>query len=211
MTYHHPYRSGSRAAPAEDQFRGRGPYAAPGSAAVDVVPAGAGARGAEQGAAPELRIGGGGTVMGVGWMSRVRVEAQVSQSICPTWYLSVVTTVAPWFPLKIAALLRGAPRCEVILHVSVSDAVLLSLLFRSLSAGARAEPPEATEPPPEPRRSVVEVVANGISLRLLHASAGRGEVRMEDVDMGYGMDMVVQICSDGVDDLKHLRWKGLMI
>jgi len=68
---------------------------------------------------------------------------------------------------------------ELIFHVSSSDAVLLSLLLGSLgSASGRAA---EEEPPEAPRRTTLDVVAAGVSLRLLHASAkrevgrGRGE------------------------------------
>jgi hypothetical protein len=61
---------------------------------------------------------------------------------------------------------------ELIFHVSSSDAVLLSLLLGSLgSASGRAA---EEEPPPEaPRRTTLDLVAAGVSLRLLHASANR--------------------------------------
>lgn len=61
---------------------------------------------------------------------------------------------------------------ELIFHVSSSDAVLLSLLLGSLG-GASGRAAEEEPPPEAPRRTTLDLVAAGVSLRLLHGSAKR--------------------------------------
>ena len=72
---------------------------------------------------------------------------------------------------------------ELVFHVSSSDAVLLSLLLGSLGS-ASGRPVEEEPVSPEPRRTTLDLVAAGVSLRLLHASAKR------QVGKGMGFDRV---------------------
>ena len=76
---------------------------------------------------------------------------------------------------------------EVMLHVSQCDVSLLSMLFRSLntpSGAARVDPEvDESDVDPTPSKTSVELMAAGLSVRLLQNVQGREKVLMR-LDIG---------------------------
>eukprot|EP00435_Cladocopium_sp_Y103_P059365 s831_g21.t1 len=91
---------------------------------------------------------------------------------------------------------------ELVFHLSSSDAVLLSLLLGSFgSASGRAE--EEPGPVEAPRRTTLDLVAAGVSLRLLHASGKREATLKVLARLDIGMQEIHMVSQEEVELLLY--------